>query len=316
MAEAMDALAGIEEEQRRLAGQSADVQRSAAERALRRGGSDGAETARLARSARAIRESLDGIEGDVRGLADEESLERARQRVTDVEDALSTGDLGEARRMAEEASLDLDGISRDLDLSALMFPGRNNQTSDAAESAQHAVEQLRDLRQDLDRAIPDIEDFVDDHGRRQMRSDRASQGRVMEAADRLAQQFDEGPDGAPLSPDAARGVREARQAMERGRDALSGEDPIEASRAQDEAARRLSELREELEKQQEQQRGGGGGGSGEGTAPEFREAVRIPGAEEFEGPSDLRRRLLDAMREGAPEGYSESVRRYYEELLR
>jgi hypothetical protein len=319
MAEAMDALAGLEQEQRRLAGQSAAVQRGAAERALRQsGGDDAAETARLARGARAIRRSLDEISGDVRGLADEESLERARQRVRDVEDALSTGDLGEARRMAEAAADDLDGVSRDLDLSALMFPGRNGRTSDAASSAQEAVDQLRDLRQDLDRAIPDIEDFVDERGRRQMRGDRGTQGRVMEAAESLAERFDEGPDGAPLSPDAARGVREARRSMERGHEALEREDPIEASRAQDEAARRLSELREELEKQREQQRGGGGGGEGgnESTAPEFREAVRIPGAEEFEGPMDLRRRLLDAMREGAPEGYGESVRRYYEELLR
>jgi len=38
--------------------------------------------------------------------------------------------------------------------------------------------------------------------------------------------------------------------------------------------------------------------------------------DEFEGPRRMRRRLLDAMRESAPEGYEEAVRRYYEELLR
>jgi hypothetical protein len=31
---------------------------------------------------------------------------------------------------------------------------------------------------------------------------------------------------------------------------------------------------------------------------------------------EMRRRLLDAMREGAPSGYEDAVRRYYEELLR
>jgi hypothetical protein len=181
------------------------------------------------------------------------------------------------------------------------------------------VGQLRDLRRALDRAIPEIEDYVDERGQRQMREDSAGQRQVMNAAERLAERFDEGPDGAPLSPDAARGVREAREAMGRGDHALGQADPIEASRAQDEAARRLSELREELERQQERQQSQGGGGEGggsEGTAPAYREPVQIPGAHEFEGPSELRRQLLDAMRDGAPSGYQESVRRYYEELLR
>jgi DNA-binding FadR family transcriptional regulator len=44
--------------------------------------------------------------------------------------------------------------------------------------------------------------------------------------------------------------------------------------------------------------------------------VRIPGADEHQGPMELRRQVLDAMREGAPDGYEESVRRYYEGLLR
>jgi len=319
MAEAMDALAGLEDEQRQLAGQSAEVRRGAAERAIAaNGGGGGEEAARLASGATEIRETLESIRSDVRGIADEESLERARQRIRDVEDALSTGDLGEARRMADEAATDLDDVSRDLDLSALMFPGRDGRTADAAERAQGAVGELRELRRDLDRAIPDIPDYVDERGRRQMREDGSSQRRVMNAAEQLAERFDEGPDGASLSPDAARGVREAHEAMERGRSALGRQDPIEASRAQDEAARRLSELREELERQQEQQQsqGGGQGGGQQSSAPAFHEAVRIPGADEFEGPMELRRRLLDAMREGAPEGYQESVRRYYEELLR
>ena len=42
--------------------------------------------------------------------------------------------------------------------------------------------------------------------------------------------------------------------------------------------------------------------------------VEIP--EDHEGPMELRRRVLDAMSETAPPGYAESVRRYYEGLLR
>ena len=42
----------------------------------------------------------------------------------------------------------------------------------------------------------------------------------------------------------------------------------------------------------------------------------IPDADQFEGPMEMRRRLLDAMREAPPEGYEDAVRRYYEGLLR
>ncbi|MBW2463866.1 MAG: hypothetical protein JRH11_19605, partial [Deltaproteobacteria bacterium] len=319
MAEALDALAGLEAEQGQLARNSADVRRGAAERALEEGG--GAtqdEAARLGRHAREVGEALDAVAEGARGVADGDALERARQRVRDVADALETEDLGEARRMANEAALDVEDLSRDLEISALMFPGRDGQTAAAAGRARAAAEDLGDLRHELDRAIPRVSEFVDERGRRQMRDDVSVQNRAMSAAEALAEQFEDGPEGSPLSPDAARGLREARDAMERGRAGLGQGDPIEASRAQEEAARRLTELREELEQEQQEQSGGGSGdnGGGESSAPDFREAVQIPGAEEFEGPMAHRRRLLDAMRGGAPRGYEESVRRYYEELLR
>ncbi|HJL21794.1 MAG TPA: hypothetical protein RMH80_06145, partial [Polyangiaceae bacterium LLY-WYZ-15_(1-7)] len=99
--------------------------------------------------------------------------------------------------------------------------------------------------------------------------------------------------------------------------ALESGEPVDASQAQNDAARKLTELRERLERQQQDQQSGGGSGGGEGqAAPDFRQRVEIPGAENDEGPRALRRRLLDAMREGAPRGYEDAVRRYYEELLR
>ena len=197
-----------------------------------------------------------------------------------------------------------------------MFPGHDGETSDASETADHAAEGLRTLRRDIDRAIPRVGDFVEEHGRAQMRTDASRQRAASDTAEQLAQQLDRGPDGNPLAPDAARGVRDAREAMERGHGALEGGDPIEASRAQEEAARRLSEVRERMEQQAERESRGGSGGREGGTRDDFREPVHIPGAEEFVGPNELRRRLLDAMREGLPAGYDDAVRRYYDELLR
>jgi hypothetical protein len=316
LAEALDALAGLEAEQHQLARSSSDVRREAAERALSETGADSEAAAqRLAQQAERVRRQLDAVGRD--GPVDREAFDRARQRMVDVQDSLATGDLGEARRMAEEASSDVEDLSRDLDLSALMFPGAEGATAEAAREARQAAEQLRDLRRSIDRAIPRVGDFVGEPGQRRMRDDAARQREAAEAAGQLAEQLEAGPDGTPLSPEAAEGVREAREAMERGRRSLERRDPIDASREQEDAARRLTELREQLEREQQQrQQGGGGGGEGGDGGFDFREPVRIPGADEFEGPMEMRRHLLDAMREGAPSGYEDAVRRYYEELLR
>ena len=317
LAEALDQLAGLEAEQQQLARRSSDVRREAAERALAETGAANDEAARrLSREAGQIRQALEQM---AQGGApmDSEAFERAQQRMRDVEDALSTGDLGEARRMAQEASGDVEDLARDLDLSALMFPGVEGDTAEAAREARQAADDLRGLRRDIDQAIPRVGDFVGEGHGRQMREDAERQGEVGDAAKRLAERFRESPDGTPLSPEAADAIEQARETMQQAEQSLERRDPIDASRAQEEAARRLTELREQLERQQQQQSQGGGGGNqgGEG-ALDFREPVRIPGAEEFSGPMERRRRLLDAMREGAPDGYEESVRRYYEELLR
>ena len=106
-----------------------------------------------------------------------------------------------------------------------------------------------------------------------------------------------------------RDLGEAEQALERG-------SAQEGSLAQEQASRQLQELSEQLaegkgggDPSQPTQQEGGDGGHVEGP-------VRIPGADEFQGPAERRRSLLDAMREGSPPGFEKAVGRYYEELLR
>lgn len=148
-----------------------------------------------------------------------------------------------------------------------------------------------------------------------MSEDAPRQRAASEAADRLADRFDQGPDGTPLSPDVGGALREIRGLMDEASGSLGRGDPVSSARAQDEAARRLAELREQVESEAS---GGGGGGSGgaEGSSADFRRPVRIHDASEFEGPMEMRRRVLDAMHDSAPAGYEEASRRYYEGLLR
>ncbi len=318
MAEAMDALAGLETEQRGLAERSEGLRRDAAERALEAAGAAAAEAARgLAERAGRARDALDAIPEDALGPYDREMLDRVRQRLTDVEDTLRAGDLGEARRMAAEAHADATGLARDLELSALMFAGRDGQVADAARNAQRASQSTRELSERLEDVLPRLGEHLADEERQQLRGDAPRQTATNEAAQRLAEAFRAEPDGQPLSPESADAVDEARTAMDRARRALEQGEPVEATRAQQEAARRLTELREELERQSDPPPdGGGGGGGGADGRPSNGRRVEIPGQSDGSELADRRRRVLDGMRRAAPRGYEESVRRYYEELLR
>lgn len=317
MAEAMDALAGLEAEERRLARRSDEVRRQAGDRALEASGvGTGDETDQLAQQARLTRDALRQLPLRSLGPLERETYERARQRLEDTEDALATGDLGEARRMSREAGRDLEELARDLELSALMFPGAHGETLESARAAATALQRQRGLAHEIDRAIPRVGDFVADTEREQLHLDANRQGEVGEAAERLAEAFRDGPDGNALSPDGAQAVDEARELMRDARRALERAEPVDAARAQEEAARKLTELREELEQNNQQNQSGGGGGEGGSPRPDNRQRVRIHGADEYQGPAELRRRVLDAMREDAPRGYEDALRRYYEELLR
>ncbi len=315
MAEALDRLAGLEAEQRQLAERTQEVRREAAERALGAAGAEARDAARgVAERARAAAEALEQLPREVLSPSDEENLDRARQRLRDTAAALETGDLGEARRMAAEAEREADRLARDLEVSAMMFSGREGRTAQAAQQARRASESVRGMGRALDDALPRVADFVEDRQNEQMEADSERQGLAREVAGELREQFGAEPDGTPLSPEGAEVMERVGEAMGEARDALRRGDPLGASRSQQEAARDLTELREKLERQSQSQSNGGGEG-GE-AQPDYRRRVSIPEAREDAEAARRRRRILDAMRDGAPEGYEDAVRRYYEELLR
>jgi len=314
MANAMEALSGLEEEQQRLSSRGTERRSRAARRALESiGGRDNRIGRQLASDVESVRSSLESVGREHLAGFEQSGYDRVRERLRDTEDALRVGDLGEARANAEAAQRDLSLLSRDLDLSALMFPGHEGETAQDADRARGANDELSTLRRHLDEALPDVASHLDASDRSEMRGDLGDQRQASRAADRLSEELATGPGGTPLSEDASRAVGEAATAMEVAEEALSEGDPLESARAQEEAARRLTELREELEEQQRQQQGGGGGGA---SSPDFDRPVDIPNADAFEGPMEMRRRLLDAMRGAPPTGYEDAVRRYYEGLLR
>ena len=312
LADVIDRLMSLEGEQRELASRTAEARSAAAERAIAAESERAAEAAHtLQAQASAAGRALDAA--NRRGLSpsSREAWESARERLRDVEAALAAGDLGEARRMAERATESLDGLERDLMLDSIMFPGHDGHVRDNASVAREGARSAAGLAEAIERAIPDLAQHLGEEERAQLRGDESRQASAREATAEVEQRLASlpmGESGAQITEGLQRAVSSMREAEAH----LSEEHAFDAARSQGEAAQRLTEVRRQIEMDQQNQSGGGDGNS----SPQPHEAVVIPGAGRFEASMEERRRVLDAMQESGPSGYSDAVRRYYEGLLR
>ena len=325
VAQARNQLGMLAAEQERLANRSREVVQDAARKAQARGQQQGQDSSGMQQLAQGAQSDLDTLGQPSDGSSDGQLLGQARERTRDVADALRTGDLAEARRMSAAAQRSLDSLARSLDHDAQMFPGHQGETRARAQAAADAAGKLRKLQEQLDQAMPPLDDFMGDEERAKLRGDAPQQRSARETAEKLGQQMGQETEGTPISPDAQRGLQEVGESMRRAEQALGQGDADEASRSQEEAADRLRQIEQSMAqkgkgqggKDGPRQREGGEGREGnDGNGQNADGPVRIPGADEFTGPVEMRRRVLDAMREEGPSGFESALQRYYEGLLR
>jgi predicted nucleic acid-binding Zn-ribbon protein len=321
MAEAQRQIGALASEQTRLAERTHELVKRAAARAK--------SQAKGPEASAEMQHAADELERDIQALHDSDPaspespwLERARARLRDAADAMRTGDMAEARGMSAAASSSLEQAASSLGQDARVFPGSGGAVRQRAEAASAAASKLRRLQKQIDQATPQLGQFVGEPERHQMRGDVDPQQKARQQAEALQAQVGRGPEGTPISPDAERGLQQAAESMRRAERALERGDPQAASLEQADAGERLRQLEERLRRkgsgspQQQASRGRESGREGNGLGTRVDGQVRIPGADEFSGPVQMRRRLLDAMREQAPTGFKPAIERYYEELLR
>jgi hypothetical protein len=316
MAEARQKLGILGAEQGRLAERSGAVANGAIERG--RNGQDESRARALAPQADAIERAASELAARSGSGFQSGAANRAAERMRDARDALRAGDLAEARSTSESALQGLRETADDLESDAHMFPGSHGETAQRAQMARQAANDAERLSDAIDRAMPPIGDHLSDAERQKLQGDADAQRKAADAAAQLKQSFDKGPDGLPLAPGASESLGEAQQAMQRAERALQRGRPDEANREQQQASERLQKLAQSLAEQRRSGRRGGREGREEGSSGEgMRDApVHIPSGDEWKGPTELRRKLLDAMHEAGPAGYEAAIQRYYQELMR
>lgn len=217
--------------------------------------------------------------------------------------------------MADRLARAANALAKDLELSAMMFRGRDGRTADAAAQARQAAARAQDLQGSTRGAVPDVGSALTDRERAQLQKQAERQAKTQEATRQLARRLREEVGGVPVSEDAAEQLESVGRPMQRAADALSEGDPIEAHKQQQAAADQLRRLRQQLESQR-RNAPGGGGGEDRGRGTERDERVEIPLGRSKADELAWRRRVLDAMNGDPPDGYENAVDDYYERLLR
>lgn len=323
LAEAIEAVRGLEAEAHELARRHLAIRRDIAERALEklRSGSGRLDPEALKTEMEAAQLAIGELKRASPSAADSDQIARISGRIDDVIAALRAGDIAEAAEMAREAQGEAVGFYRDLALRASMFPGRRGEVRDAEAVAERVAQAATQLRASVESSLPELGESAQPAERRQLDELSRRHRAVSEVAERVERSLREGPDGAPLSEEAAATLRIAAEHVDESAERAKARDPIGSSDSAAMARESLRKTREILEDYQRNpsessgSSGGGSSGGGESRSSSPSERVDIPG--ESRAPEDeRRRRIRDGLREQSHPEYREAVRRYYEELLR
>lgn len=181
--------------------------------------------------------------------------------------------------------------------------GSRGEAKDAQSLAQEIVEILR-------KAAPAPSKFLTPEEKAELARLQREQEAIREELARLGSELEGIEEKLPGVAEATQELREqAAASMEAAAKALSAGDPREAGAQEEEALKALGSLQREVK--QAGRRGG---------KPQRRpnEKVQIPSAEEHKPPKALREEILQGSREAekAPAKLRDTVKRYYEELLR
>jgi hypothetical protein len=249
---------------------------------------DEASRRRAERDAQKIREALEGVNDARLGREGRRGLDDARRELeklesmTESEDAKQL-DLAEAAERATRA----------------LQQAKQGSEEGEKEGKQvgKALRQLEGLRDSMRGKLPDPDGVLSEE-------ELSSLGELQRRQDGLRKRTRElmGSElSKPLPAPGRRALRSADQGMRQSADRLERRSPRDAIDDQNQAWDGIQRAIDSLRR---------------GSPPPPTGSPSGDASTEAERDRSLRDQLMDAMREGAPDGYDEPVKRYYEELLR
>ncbi len=175
---------------------------------------------------------------------------------------------------------------------------------------QKQLEELKNELADVSRRQKEIAESMKKADQKQLEAAEKRQGAVEQQTRGLGKKLKDTKDSMPGESGKAlqEALDEAASEMAEAQKKAGQKDAAGAEQAARRASERLAEAQQQMN---EASRGGQMRGA------QNREPVRIPRSDEYRAPREFREELLEAMKKDqAPRGFSDLVKRYYEELIK
>lgn len=242
---------------------------------------------KVAQKAAALRKELDAVNDARLGRDGRRALDEAREQLQQLE--------GEAAADPARALPSFEAAQRATQALRRASAGAG-ETSSERRTLDRVGTQAQRLLDQLGEALPAPDSGL---GPAQQAQFQAAQQRQAGLRGRASQLL-EGSEASELSEAGKQALRAALDGMQASTGALEQRRGGSAIDAQSEAIAALQRALDSLRE----------------TSPSARPAAHSEASTETERDRSLRDELMDAMKEGAPDGFNQEVERYYEELLR
>ncbi|MBK9754918.1 MAG: hypothetical protein IPO88_15740 [Nannocystis sp.] len=242
---------------------------------------------KVAQKAAALRKELDAVNDARLGRDGRRALDEAREQLQQLEGEASA-DPARALNSFEAAQRSSQALRR--------ASAGAGETSSERRTLDRVGAQAQRLLDQLGEALPAPDSGLDPAQQAQFQGAQQRQASLRGRASHLL----EGSDASELSETGKQALRAALDGMQASTGALEQRRGGSAIDAQSEAIAALQRALDSLRE----------------TSPSARPAAHSEASTETERDRSLRDELMDAMKEGAPDGFDLEVERYYEELLR
>lgn len=282
--------------------------------------------AELLKSTQELKKSYESLDTEHYGSRFERPRTEALQELDHLEQALKAADFDLAAESAQAltpraSDLAYHGLEqRRLDERFANPPEVTKESQQLADRLRKDADKAADIEEKLKSLFPNPQQMMSPEDKKQLQELSQKQRQLEKRGEQLEQQMDEISQRAPVfNPEARQQMEQATQKMAGATQDLEGRDARKALGEQQGALEGLRGLQRQME--QAQQQGGKKGGlplplSMGGKRGVKKEKVEIPDEDPNAAPQQLRKDVLDAMKQGAPDRYREQNKRYYEELVK
>jgi len=284
----------------------------------------------LLKKTQELKQSYQQFDASKFGAHMEISKSGAEQQLEHLEQALQANDFDLALEAADQLTSEAERTASEAEELRKRDEHFGNPPSSMRDVQQAEQRLKRDARraEDIDQTLrglfPPPQQMLSQEDQQKLKEQAGKQKQLEKQAEQLEQQMDELAQKAPMfGPDQRQEMNQAQQKMGEARQSLDGRDVRKANGNQRAALDQLQTLKRQME-----QAGGGGGKGKRGGIPlPFRQGksgrgslskdkVEIPDEDPNAPTKEIRKDLMDAMKQGAPDRYREQNKRYYEELVK